>query len=342
MKIGDTTASYITYLLTCAESLGASVGQLLADAELNARELQDGDNRIDLIYLMRLGYSAIRQTGRPDLGLILGRHASISRFGYAGLAAMTAPTLGEGLNMLTEYEPLHSRCYRGSSQLLQQGNTTQLAFYSIAPYNDYTYFVVDAVLGGWVSAIHWMTGRSDLIAQAQFEFSTPAYYESYPTAFPCPVQFHQELNALILAPGALDTPLLNSNATLHQSLRRTCDELLAQVAMADSYRNKVLKVLGTMLHGKTPSIEEVALQLCIPPWTLRRKLKEEETAFQTLVDEMRRDVALSYMKNTGLTFGEIAYLLGFSTPGAFQRAFKRWSGTTPGEYRKSLELQSKS
>ena len=341
MKIGDTTASYINYLLTCAESLGASVPRLLADADLNPRELQDGDNRIDLIYLMRLGYGAIRQTGHPEIGLILGRNVSITQFGYVGLAAMTAPTLGDALQIMSDYEVLHSRCYRGSSQLIKPRNTQLFAFYSIAPYNDYTYFVVDAVLSGWVSAIQWMTGRTDLVTQALFEFSTPNYYEHYPSAFPCPVHFHQEINALVLSPEALETPVLHRNPTLHASLLKKCQEQLTQVALADSYRNKVLKVLGTMLHGKTPSIEEVAQHLCIPPWTLRRKLKDEDTAFQTLVDEMRRDVALSYMRNTGLSFGEIAYLLGFSTPGAFQRAFKRWSGTTPGEYRKSLESERK-
>lgn len=341
MKIGDTTASYISYLLDCAATLGASTDRLLADADLNPRELQDGDNRIDLVYLMRLGYSAIRQTGHPDIGLILGRQSSITRFGYAGLAAMTANTLGDALNIITDYEPLYGRCYRGSSRLAVSGQNAQLEFYSIAPYNDYTYFVVDAVLSGWYQSIIWMTGRPDLVTQALIEFPTPAYYEAYSQAFPCGTRFHQELNALTLKPGALATPLLHTNPGLHQSLKQKCNELLAQVAMADSFRNKVLKVLGTMLHGKTPSIEEVAQQLCIPPWTLRRKLKDEDTAYQNLVDEMRKDVALSYMKNTDLSFGEIAYLLGFSTPGAFQRAFKRWAGTTPGEYRKSLEIQRK-
>lgn len=341
MKIGDTTASYINYVLSCAESLGASVPRLLADADLNPRELQDGDNRIDLIYLMRLGYGTIRQTGRPEFGLISGSRSNLSIFGYIGLAAMTAPTLGDALRVLVDYEALQGRCYRGSSQLIATPGGARVMFYSIAPYNDYTYFVVDAVLSGWAALIRWITGRDDLVTEAHVEFSTPSYYEHYPKAFPCPVRFHQEINALVLKPGALDYPLLHQNPTLHASLLATCDHLLTQIAQADSYRNKVLKVLGTMLHGKTPSIEEVAQQLCTPPWTLRRKLKEEDTAFQTLVDEMRRDVALSYMKNTGLSFGEIAYLLGFSTPGAFQRAFKRWSGMTPGEYRKSLENQRK-
>lgn len=337
MKIGDTTATYINYLLACAERLGASVPRLLADADLNPRELQDGDNRIDLIYLMRLGHGAIRQTGRPEIGLLSGQQSSISLFGYTGLAAMTAPTLGHALRIITEYEALHGRCYRGTSQLIRHGDGDRLTFYSIAPYNDYTYFVVDAILSGWAALIHWLTGRNDLIQETLIEFATPGYYQCYAAAFPCPVRFHQEINALVLKPGVLDTPLLHRDASLHASLLKTCDQLLTQIALADSYRNKVLKVLGTMLHGKTPTLEEVAQQLCMPPWTLRRKLKDEDSAFQILVDEMRRDVAFSYMKNTGLSFGEIAYLLGFSTPGAFQRAFKRWSGSTPGEYRKRLE-----
>ena len=341
MKIGDTTASYINYLLTCAEELGASIPRLLADADLNPRELQDGENRIDLIYLMRLGHSAIRQTGHPEIGLLLGQQSNLTLGGHTGLAAMTAQTLDDALRIVTDYEALQGRCYRGSSQLVRQPDGARLTFYSIAPYNDYTYFVVDAVLSSWAAFIHWITGRNDLLQAALIEFPMPAYYQSYEAAFPCPVHFHQEVNALVLKPEALTTPLLHRNPTLHTSLLQNCDQLLNQIALADSYRNKVLKVLGTMLHGKTPSIEEVAQQLCIPPWTLRRKLKDEDTAFQILVDEMRRDVALSYMKNTSLSFGEISYLLGFSTPGAFQRAFKRWAGTTPGEYRKTLEPDRK-
>jgi AraC-like DNA-binding protein len=94
-----------------------------------------------------------------------------------------------------------------------------------------------------------------------------------------------------------------------------------------------------MLHGRTPSIDEVATSLGIPSWTLRRKLRDENASFQDIVDDMRRDVALSYMRNTELSFGEISYLLGFSTPGAFQRAFKRWTDSTPGEFRRQRQLE---
>ena len=336
MKIGDTTALYVNHLLAIAKSLGANLDQLLADAELNPKELEDDDNRIDLTYLMRLGRGAIRQTGRQDIGLMLGHNSQISGLGFVGLAAMTAPTLGDALAVLIRFEHLNSQCYRGTIELKDEGKNSAMTFYSIAPYNAYTCFVVDGVLSAWVKLIYLLTGKTDLVDMAQIEFSAPSYADSYSRAFPCPVQFSAERNALVFPSSILNMALEERNDSLHAKLIRRCERDLTQIAQADSYRNKVLKVLGTMLHGQTPSIDEVALQLGMPSWTLRRKLKEEDTAYQTLVDEMRRDVALSYMKNTDLTFGEISYLLGFSTPGAFQRAFKRWSGQTPGEFRKSL------
>ncbi len=340
MKIGDITANYITDLLNTGVSLGLDADQLLNDIGLSCKELRDSDNRIDLVYLMRLGHTIIQRTGHADLGLIAATTTSITRYGYAGLAALTAPTLGEALQNLVRFEALYGRCYRGNSRLVRNASGATLNFYSIAPYNDYTYFVVDTVLCSWARVIYWLTGRTNLVQSAHIEFSTPSYYTAYPEAFGCPVQFHQECNHLLLAPGATEVPVVHANASLHEQLVRECEAQMSRISLANTYRNRVQRVLGTMLHGKTPSIEEVAQELGIPSWTLRRKLNDEEASFQEIVDEMRRDVALSYMRNTELSFGEISYLLGFSTPGAFQRAFKRWAGSTPGEYRRHLQEKS--
>lgn len=336
MKIGDTTAHYIKQLLQVAIEAGADADQLLADADLNPVELEDDDNRVDLTYLMRLGRSAIRRTGRPDIGLQLGLNSQISDMGYVGLAAMTANTLGDALHTIVKYEHLNGQCYRGTSQLQVEPAQTVLSFYSIAPYNAYTCFVVDGVLSAWDRLSELLTGQPDLVRKVEIEFDEPGYAEDYRQVFHCDIRFGAARNALVFNTEDLSIPLPEGNQQLNGKLLRKCEALLNQVALADSYRNKVLKVLGTMLHGQTPSIDEVALKLGMPSWTLRRKLKEEDSAYQSLVDEMRRDVAMSYMKSTDLTFGEISYLLGFSTPGAFQRAFKRWSGKTPGEFRKAL------
>ena len=79
---------------------------------------------------------------------------------------------------------------------------------------------------------------------------------------------------------------------------------------------------------------EVAARLQLPTWTLRRKLAEEGTQFRSILNDTRRDLAMAYIRDTELAFGEIAYLLGFASAEAFQRAFKRWNQQTPGEYRR--------
>jgi AraC-like DNA-binding protein len=78
----------------------------------------------------------------------------------------------------------------------------------------------------------------------------------------------------------------------------------------------------------------------MPPWTLRRKLADEGTQFRSILNETRRDLAITYIRDTELSFGEIAYLLGFASAEAFQRAFKRWCASTPGEFRRSSQRPS--
>ena len=80
---------------------------------------------------------------------------------------------------------------------------------------------------------------------------------------------------------------------------------------------------------------DIAKQLRMPIWTLRRRLAEEGSSFANILNDTRRDLASSYVRDTELSFGEIAYLLGFTSAEAFQRAFKRWLGQTPGALRRS-------
>lgn len=97
-----------------------------------------------------------------------------------------------------------------------------------------------------------------------------------------------------------------------------------------SLRERITRLLGPMLNGgREPDLEEVAARLKLPTWTLRRKLAEEGTQFRAILNDTRRDLAMTYIRDTELAFGEIAYLLGFASAQAFQRAFRRWNNQTP-------------
>ncbi|MHB8822908.1 MAG: helix-turn-helix transcriptional regulator, partial [Pseudomonadaceae bacterium] len=81
--------------------------------------------------------------------------------------------------------------------------------------------------------------------------------------------------------------------------------------------------------------QQIANRLQLPSWTLRRKLHEEGTRYRDILNDTRRDLAMAYIRDTDSAFGEIAWLLGFSSAEAFQRAFRRWTGQTPGAYRRA-------
>ncbi len=339
MNIGDIAAHSVQLLLRTAAANGADPGLLLAREGLTPAQLMDPDARIGLTEFMRLGASAIRHTSRPDIGLQMGKACRITDLGLPGLLAMTSPTLGEAFDALTRFEALTGRCYRGTSTFAPQ--LPAVIFYSIAPYNDYNRFVVDSLLGSWQTLAETLTGRTDVVAEVHIEFDAPGYASLYEDHFRAPVTFGRPESRLVLTPEAARLAALEANPLIHQQLLSTAQERMKQLAIADTFTGRVQQLIGPLLHGHTPSLEETASQLGLPDWTLRRKLKEEGTSFQLLLDEMRRDLALGYMRDTQLSLGEIAFILGFSTPGAFQRAFKRWTGETPGGYRRRIALSTR-
>lgn len=339
MKIGDITASYIQLLLRTAASQGADTGVLLARVGLTAAELRDPDARIDLTTLMKLGAYTIRDTGNPALGLEMGRQSRVTDMALPGLLAMTSPTAGEALDMLLRFEVLHSRCYRGVSRY--DAAQTTVHFYSIAPYNEFNCFVVDSLLASWQTLLEWLTGEDDLVEEVHIEFPAPDYAARYADYFQAPVLFGQASTLLRLKPQAAALPVRYAEALLQQQLLAAAQAKCKQLQIAETFRGRVQSVLGPLLHGNNATLETTAELLGMPDWTLRRKLKDEGTTFQALLDDMRKDLALGYMRDTQMSFGEISYVLGFSTPGAFQRAFKRWTGETPGDYRRRIGLSTR-
>lgn len=333
MDIGDISGSSVKVLIDAAQDLGCNPDELLAAEQLSWDHLTRPEIRLPLTQLMRLGQRAIAESGNPILGLHMARRTMVTDMGLPGLLAMTAPTLGEALDVLTRFEPLIARCYRGQSRY-SEGDRC-LRFYSIAPYNDANRFVVESILGGWVRLACWLTRGSDWLDEVHIEYPAPSYAAAFTDCFPVPVRFGQAHNQLVLAPGASQKTVRYHNEALHRQLNALATLSLMEHQTQATFAGRVQQLLGTMMHGEPPSLEAVAAHLGLPDWTLRRRLKQEGTSFQTLVDDTRRDLALAWLKQADTSLGEIAYLLGFSTPGAFQRAFKRWTGLTPGEFRRT-------
>lgn len=130
-------------------------------------------------------------------------------------------------------------------------------------------------------------------------------------------------------------PLVGANPRLRATLEAHALELAREASLARSFGAKVRAEIAQLLREGEPRVADVAQRLGMTARTLQRRLQDEELGFTTLVDEARLDLARRYLADESLTIAEVSFALGYSEPSAFTRAFKRWSGSAPAEYRES-------
>ena len=340
VRLGDLSVGFIQSLAQALQQLGHDPAPLLQRYGLVPARLAEAGARLSIPRYMHLGHAAIALSNEPALGLHMGRLSRLNQAGLAGVAAAQAPTLGEAARTLVRFEPLYAANYRGQSSLHEDNQGAWLRFYSISPYNDYNRFVVDSVLAGWLHQLSGVCGRALTAERVHIEFAPPSYAERYESCFGVAPEFSASGNALRLSNASLDIEIPTHCPSTWQQMLELAEAQLEQLTRTRSLRERLTQHLGPLLHGREPQLEELAQQLQMPSWTLRRKLAEEGTQFRVILNETRRDLAMTYIRDTELAFGEIAYLLGFASAEAFQRAFKRWSELTPGEFRRLQRQQA--
>ena len=335
MRLGDLSVGFVQQLADAVRSCGHDPLPLLDQYGLDAARLSQPMARLSIPRYMRLGHAAIALTGDPALGLRMGQLSRLSQAGLAGVTAAQAPTVREAARTLIRFEALYGSNYRGQSSLHEDAQGAWLRLYSISPYNAYNRFVVDSIISGWLHQLSAVADRPLTCEHIEIEFSEPEYAEQYSVLSHNPVRFRADTNQLRLNHATLDRRNPQHCPSTWAYLLQLCERELEQLTRTRSLRERITQLLGPLLNGgREPDLEEVAARLKLPTWTLRRKLTEEGTQFRAILNDTRRDLAMTYIRDTELAFGEIAYLLGFASAEAFQRAFKRWNAETPGEFRR--------
>ncbi|MGH8353945.1 MAG: AraC family transcriptional regulator [Pseudomonas sp.] len=335
VRLGDLSVGFVHSLVDAVRTHGQDAAPLLAQYGLDAARLAEPRARLSIPRYMRLGHGAIQLTGDPGLGLAMAQASRLSQVGLAGVTAAQAPNVREAARALIRFEPLYAYNYRGRSSFHEDAQGAWLRFYSISPYNAYNRFVIDSVLASWVCQLGALAGQKLAVEKVEIEFPAPGYAERYAELFGCPVEFAAGANQLRLNQASLALRNPEHCPSTWRHLLEICERELEQLTRTRSLRERITQLLGPLLNGREPDLEEVAARLQLPTWTLRRKLAEEGTQFRAILNDTRRDLAVTYIRDTELAFGEIAYLLGFASAEAFQRAFKRWNGQTPGEFRRT-------
>jgi len=172
--------------------------------------------------------------------------------------------------------------------------------------------------------------------EVAFGCDAPEDYEELENYLGCPVQFGQPFAYLRLPRAFWNYPQQQVvDPDLLEALETHANHLLKQCSKRPISRRVQICLLRIVQHGDF-SLKRVARELALSPRTLQRRLKEEGSVYQDLVVEVRNSLAKQYLSDSPFSFVEIAFLLGYSKLSAFHRAFKRWTGQTPGEYRQSF------
>ncbi len=335
MRLGDISVSYVELMVKATLKEGHNPEAILAQYGLDSVRLSSPMARISIPRFMRLGHALIKAYDMPCLGLLMGQLSGAPSMGLAGLLAQSAHDIRQACIAITTYELLNSFNARGSSSFYLESKHGVMQFYSISPYNNYNFFVVDSVLSSWRYFLERISSKNHLIQRVEIEFEAPAYKDQYAKYFDCDVQFNCERNAIILKPDSLDCAVEAGSASTFAALQIYAQRELEKVRLGLTFQEQVARAIGPLLSGQTPTLEQVAQRLNSTPWIVRRKLQAESVSFQQVLNETRKGLAISYVCDTTLSLGEIAYVLGFGSSVAFQRAFKRWTGEAPGQFRES-------
>jgi AraC-like DNA-binding protein len=181
-----------------------------------------------------------------------------------------------------------------------------------------------------------LTGVALPLRAVHFAHPRPADISEHERIFGKALVFEAPGDALLLDAADLERPLLTADAALREVLERYAALEVSRLAVPDRFLTDVRGSIARGLSGGEPALDATAAALKISTRTLQRRLQEHGTSHQEVIDDVRKQLALSQLARETMAISEVAYLLGFSEVSTFHRAFKRWTGNTPGEYRKLL------
>jgi AraC-like DNA-binding protein len=186
-----------------------------------------------------------------------------------------------------------------------------------------------------LNTIRMMVGSRWVPLEVQFAHQPPRQTSEHLRVFGAPVSFAAPTNAMVFDPEFVERQVPSADERLYPIMRRYLDQVLQEMPRETDELASVRRAVGEIMREGDPKLADVARKVALSPRTLQRRLKEQGLDFKGLVDDTRRRFSLNYLKDPQHTLTEIAYLLGYSEVSAFNRAFKRWTGTTPVSYRRS-------
>jgi len=316
---------------------GLSAENILADTGISEFDLEDSGQRVSYRQRIQQINNVIGLIDDPGFWLEEETEVSISSYGLLGYAMMSSATLEQAVQIAVKYHKMAGAMFELGFK--REGAQAVLRLNHLLAGGLAGNYLVEELFLSITPLISLLTGRAFRPSKILLNYEPITRIERYEKAFQCDIGFQQQYCEYQFDASYLDKRLAAADSDTAKSCEEACRNLLIQMEIEEDPVSKICHLLlGT--PGEFPKLDVIANNLSLGTRTLRRRLKGLGTSYQRVLDDVKKELAIEYLRTTNLSVQEISDLLGYSEVTNFRRAFVKWVELSPYQYRMQIANQS--
>lgn len=330
---GGVNPSLVRSFFEYAESVGLDPAVLFEPMLVAA--VRESNAKVPIAACQMIMEHLMAETHDPDFALKIAEFVKIRHYGIVGFAALSSKTLNDAITLMLRFYPLITES--NTAKRVECGDLIELHW---LPYlGPGTSLSKQHSMASWAVMARQLTARPDLTGAAYFSFKQPDRIDAYQRIFGPELYFDQPETKLVFGRWIAELPIAQSDPPTHNLLMAQVEKAFQALSQSTLLQNIVAYITAHLASNST-GIHQVAAALGMSSRTLQYQLSADGYAYRDLLERIRQEHAEHYLKHTDMSLNDIAYALGYSEQSPFQKAFKRWTGQAPGEYRKQAGEQS--
>ncbi len=329
------SGKFVLNLIHFAGMQGIDVDLLIQQTGFSEEELSSEEVRLDSTVYNSIVEEIVFQTKDKYFGLHSGEQMNLAAAGLIAQITQTSRTVKEAMTYCCEFAMLGCRAI--PQELVEENNMFKLAFVADSDWVREsplaTRQTIEGMLAFTIREFNALTMGKSYPAKIHFDFDQPDNLNEYLRVFKCPMHFNQPETAFYFKQEHINQSIITADYNLLRILVDHAHQKLATLKTDEVFHQKVKQCALQLMNPQFPTIEQVAANLNTSVRSLQRKLAEENQTYKGIVDTLRKEFAVSYLKNPELQINDVAFLLNYSDASAFIRNFKKWMNCTPAQYR---------
>jgi AraC-like DNA-binding protein len=330
----STSVDLLTILREYAAGLNIADRTIIAESGLPIASLRRRDARIPMHTFQAIWMAVLKCSGDPDFGLHFGEAShSLLRRHLLYAMMMNCANVGQAIRKNFQYHALVMDIIRPVLKVHDTWAqmTWEMGHPGLAPERHLS----ESVLALFVAMLRYLTEDQCRLTEVRFSHPCPKNTAEHERIFQAPLAFGRQANAIVMPRSVLDQSVLLANPTIMDGLEKLVQKTLRRDGTLNTWTGKTAQMIFNAIRREEgTTIDDIAARLALGTRSLQMKLKAEGTSFRNIHADVRKEIAVGYLADDEASICEIALLLGFADQSAFQNAFKRWTGQTPGEFRR--------